>query len=248
LASGWCLLVARGRVTTLRRWHESARRDSRWSPRPGRECQGMGERSSALGAEFLRCRGRRAQHHVHRPYPPRYAVPPAAHARRRWVSLRRKRPSPRSTCAMSPSLPSTRSRAIGGLCSYALLTLLACRGGGPTRPAPGGVEPSVSASQAGAAHPQNASAADSGGAVQLDSGLQCPNWKPRVVPAAPPPNRLAAGGLDCPRGMVEVPGGSRRTQTKGWSETGTGERIPRPEVLVPQRSFCLDWTEVTRAE
>ena len=48
--------------------------------------------------------------------------------------------------------------------------------------------------------------------------------------------------------MVEVPGGSRRTQTKGWSETGTGERIPRPEVLVPQRSFCLDRTEVTRAE
>ena len=82
----------------------------------------------------------------------------------------------------------------------------------------------------------------------MDSGLPCPYWKPRVFPAAPPPNRLAAGGLDCPRGMVEVPGGSRRTQTKGWSETGTGERIPRPEVLVPQRSFCLDRTEATRAE
>ena len=152
---------------------------------------------------------------------------------------------------MSPSFPSTRRRAIGGLCSYALLTLVACRGGGPTRPAPGGVEPSVSSSQARAA-PLNAHAAadapDSGVAVPLDIGLQCPNRKPRVFPAAPPPNRLAAGGLDCPRGMVEVPGGWRRTQTQGWSETGTGERIAHPEVLVPQRSFCLDQTEVTRAE
>jgi hypothetical protein len=80
--------------------------------------------------------------------------------------------------------------------------------------------------------PDASPAQDAGEMVRASSDNPC-GRKSRVTPADPPGGRLLAGRLVCPPGLVEVPGGLLRMHT--------------PELLVPQPSFCLGQTEVTRA-
>jgi len=144
-------------------------------------------------------------------------------------------------------------RILRGVGVCAPLGLMACRAGSDSMRAPmnattRGVEVSPAATGAGGStNAPDAPPQQDGGKSSLASSDTPCGRKPRVTPTNPPGGRLGAGRLICPPGLIEIPGGFLRMHKARWMENSKDERFLDPEELIPQPSFCLGETEVTRA-